>query len=173
MQAISDDSSTSTATSDNRLESTGHCSDRQLERHISRHELQKLKKHGVYSPDPQGNPRRRKVEYSGLVAIIQDRNTVITTWSNAERHEHTTQTTAKFSVVPDDVDLGLNSVSAEASSEWKASSLSEEETHRYVSQLLPTIDEIYVYDENFVGFVHDDDQYDYSDLSWSYTWCLV
>ena len=59
---------------------------------------------------------------------------------------------------------------AEASSEWKASSLSEEEMPRYVSQWLPAIkeeadDEIYVYDENFGGFVHDDDPYDYSDLS--------
>ena len=96
------------------------------------------------------------------MAIIQDRNTVIKTWSKVERHEHTTQTTAKFS--------GLNSVDAEASSEWKASSLSEEEMPRYVSQWLPAIkeeadDEIYVYDENFGGFVHDDDPYDYSDLS--------
>ena len=54
LQDTSDDSSTSTATSDISLKSTGHCRDRQLERHISRHDLQKLNKHGVIALIPEG-----------------------------------------------------------------------------------------------------------------------
>ena len=195
----------STATSDVSMESTPHCKERQAQRAVTRRQIQKVLKDGVGSPDPQGNSRRTKLELDGIVVIIQDKNTVISTWrinnvfasqnSIEEKKESKSKSMSERIRISNLYTPSLPPISES----WKRWSVyepiypAEDKSHLLTEQekeiaeqvkgaiqwiapikdpLVHEVDgETYVYSPDFSGFVHNDDPYDYSDMSgWYWAW---
>ena len=63
-----------------------HCVERQQEREVTDREIQRVVKHGIRQPDPQGDPQRAKQTFEGVTVITRGTR-VITTWRKSSEWE--------------------------------------------------------------------------------------
>lgn len=92
----------SVATSGILVHPTRHCADRQAQRDVTLLEIQHTMKHGIWLPDPEGNPRRVMIvdRTNNITIIVQDDVHIVTIWRGSFSAGANSDVSARSDAIP-------------------------------------------------------------------------